>query len=173
MIEALSERLATKIKQANPEQTASIPVMKFGLTIIFNFLIPIVISLILGAIFGKLLETAFAAFLFSTLRMLSGGYHFTSPIPCMIAMIAIATIPPYLTLTPFWISAFTVCSLALVARLAPSNMRGYYKMPEKYYPLLKILSILLVGSNFFFASSVGALVFLLQAVSLLFQNKEV
>lgn len=172
MIEALAEKMALSIKKANEKETVSVAVMKFALIIIINIIIPVVLSLLVGLLTNKLLETAFALGTIIVIRMLSGGYHFRSPIICMTAMIIGATLPPHITLPEYWILGLTIISIILFLVLAPSNLRGYHTMPEKYYPMLKVASVLLVSSNLFFDSQILALVFILQGISL-FQWKEV
>lgn len=167
MIESWSEKIAYSIKKANEEQTASIPVLKFALIILFNFTIPIIISLVIGAILGLLGEVALAATSFILLRMASGGYHFKSSSVCMLTMIIVAIVPPLFSIPSEWVLICNLCSLTLVAILAPSNMRGYNNLPEKYYPFLKTVSLLLVASNFYLGSDTMALVFLIQGISLL------
>jgi Membrane protein putatively involved in post-translational modification of the autoinducing quorum-sensing peptide len=173
MVEAIAERLAAKIKEANPNQTVSIPVMKFALVIVINFAIPAVASLALGAATGKWLETLTVMGYFIVLRMISGGYHFETPITCMLMTFAIIAIPPHLEISKQLTLIFTTFSLIMVSLLAPSNMKGYNTIPEKYYPLLKICSMLIVSSNFILLSGTAAIVLAVQGITLLFQNKEV
>lgn len=172
IIEAWSEKIAQSIKKTDENITVSIPVMKFALIIIINFTIPVIVSLLIGLLTGKFLETGTAIVFFVLLRLLSGGFHFQSPIPCMITMVVITALPPHFSLPDMWITAFTAVALILAALLAPSNLRGYHTMPEKYYPLMKAASVLLIGTNLFIHSSVIASVFLIQGI-LLFRWKEV
>jgi accessory gene regulator B len=172
MIETLAEKMAFSIKKANEQETASLAVMKFALIIIINLIIPIIVSLLIGAATGNFLETLFSLSAFITIRMLSGGYHFSSPIPCMTAMIIAVSLPPHLALPENWTVYLTTASLFLFFMLAPSNLRGYHTMPEKYYPMLKIASVLLVCSNYLISSQILALVLIVQGMSL-FKWKEV
>lgn len=172
MIDSWSEKIAVSIKQANVRETASVEVMAFALTILFNFAIPVIVSLLIGLLTGALPETALSVAAFVVLRMLSGGYHFRSPVPCMLAMIAITATPPHIRLPEEWTFILTAAALTLAICLAPSNMRGYNTMPAKYYPLLKAASVVLVCGNFALASQTAALVFVVQGVSL-FKWKEV
>jgi accessory gene regulator B len=173
MVEALAEKLAVKIKQANPDQTVSVPVMKFALIIVINFTIPIAASLAFGAISGKWFETLAAMGFLIPLRIISGGYHFESPIPCMLVTFAIIALPPHLGLSEQWTLVLTTGSLILFLLLAPSNLKGYNTIPEKYYPLLKLASVLIVCSNFLLLSGTAAIVLTVQGITLLFHNKEV
>jgi accessory gene regulator B len=173
MVEAFAEKLAIKIKQANPDQTVSVPVMKFALIIVINFTIPVTASLAFGVLTGKWLETLTAMAYLIPLRMISGGYHFESPIPCMLVTFAIIALPPQLVLPGQWTWILTAVSLALFLAFAPSNLKGYNTIPEKYYPLLKVVSVLIAGSNFFLLSGTAAIVLAVQGITLLFRNKEV
>ena len=173
MVEALAERLAAGIKRANPEQTVSIPVMKFALIIVINFMIPAMASLAVAAWTGKGLETLTAMGVLVALRMLSGGYHFEKPIPCMLMTFAIIAVPPHVELSERWTVLLTALSLILVILLAPSNMKGYNTIPENYYPLLKAASSIIVCGNFLFLSGTAAIVLAVQGITLLFRNKEV
>jgi accessory gene regulator B len=173
IIEAWSERIALSIKRANENETVSVPVMKFAIIILINFFIPVITSLMIGLASGRLAETALCIIAFVLLRMASGGFHFQSPILCMISTVIVTAVPPHIMISDTWTTAFTVLSLILVLLRAPSNMRGYNRMPERFYPYLKIASAILVGMNFILDSYVVALVFLIQGVLLYKNVKEV
>lgn len=173
IVETLAESLATKIEQVNPGQTASVPVMKFALIILINFTIPVVASMAFGAFTGKWFETLIAMSYFVVMRMISGGYHFESPIPCMLMTFAIIAIPPHVEMSEKSTLILTSFSLVLVILLSPSNMKGYNTISEKYYPLLKVFSVLIVSSNFILLSGAAAIVLAVQGITLLFHNKEV
>jgi accessory gene regulator B len=57
--------------------------------------------------------------------------------------------------------------------LAPANIRGYARMPEKYFPIMKVLSLLIIGSNYIWSSSLLAVVFFIQGILLLPLRREV
>jgi accessory gene regulator B len=173
MVETLAEHLAARIKKANPEQTASVAVMKFALIIVINAVIPIVAAIAFGALTGKWPETMLAIGYFAALRMISGGYHLEKPVPCMVVTFLIVAIPPHIPLSDEMAAWLTAISLVLVLWLAPANMKGYNTIPENYYPMLKILSALLVSGNFLLLSGTAAIVLTVQSITLLFRNKEV
>ncbi|OUM93855.1 MAG: post-translational modification of quorum-sensing peptide protein [Thermobacillus sp. ZCTH02-B1] len=173
MVESWAEKLAIKIKQANPEQTASVPVMKFALIIVINFTVPVIAAMAFGISTGKGAETLTAVSYLLCLRMLSGGYHFERPLPCMLITFLIVAVPPHMDMAEQWTPILTGIALILVLLLAPANMKGYNTIPETYYPLLKIVSALIVCSNFLFFSETAAIVLAVQGFTLLFRNKEV
>jgi accessory gene regulator B len=167
MIEALSEKIAISIKKSNEAETVSVAVMKFALIILFNFFIPVLLSLLIGLLTDRFGETLLSLTAFVLLRMSSGGYHFKSPIACMLSTLFVATVPPLIDLSREWSMLVTGVSLLLFLLLAPSNMRGYHTLPEKYYPVLKLLCVSMVAANFPINSDTVALVSLLQGISLL------
>jgi len=172
MIEALSEKIAVSIKKSNEAETVSVAVMKFALIILFNFFIPVLLSLFVGWLTNRFAETLLSLTAFVLLRMGSGGYHFKLPIACMLSTIFVSTVPPLIDLTKEWTMLVTGASLLLFLLLAPSNMRGYHTLPEKYYPVLKLFCTSIIASNLLINSDTVALVSLLQGISL-FEWKEV
>jgi accessory gene regulator B len=173
MIEAVALRLAEAIKRMEPEKTASVPVMKFALEAVLNTLITLGIIVIVGCVTGSLGHTLLAAACFSILRFFSGGLHFAKAVHCSIVSTCLIVAAPHIALNIQWLIAVTVLSLLLVLIFAPSNIRGHARIPEKYFPVLKIAAALIVCSNFIFLDSTVALVFLCQAVTIVNFKKEV
>lgn len=172
MIEAWAEKIALSIKEANKEETTSVAVMKYALIIVINFLIPYTTALLVGLLTHRFAETLLAVVVFIFIRAFSGGYHFKSAIACVVVSACVTTIPPHLHLSDKWIVVFTAISFIAAAILAPAHIKGYARMPEKYFPLMKVISLFVIGSNFIIHSSTMAIIFLLQAISL-FDVKEV
>ena len=168
----LSEKLAITIKKANENETASVEVMKFSLILLFNMFFTILLSLILAALFGTVRETVLALFSFMLLRIFSGGFHFKTATACTVASVAIVVIVPLIPITDQIAFYLTLAALILVLKFAPSNIRGTVRIPEKYFPFLKIISALIVSSNFLLSNHLLALIFFVQAVSLI-SKKEV
>jgi len=173
MIETWAERLAISIKNANEKDTVSVQVMKYALTIVINFLIPYSMALVIGWLTNMFLETLVAVATLIAVRASSGGYHFRSTTACTIATAMVSVIPPHIYLSYEWTIYLTAIGFVLFALYAPANIKGYARMPEKYFPVMKWVSVIIAGSNFFIESPIIAIILLLQGVSLLFPNKEV
>ncbi|WP_051235915.1 accessory gene regulator ArgB-like protein [Paenibacillus pinihumi] len=171
MIESLAEKLAVKIKKTNEQDTVSIAVMKYALIIVINFLIPYTSALIIGIISGKFSETALSVLALILVRAVSGGYHFQSSTVCSIVTMLVAAAPPHIPFPEGWNLYITAISFVIFAIFAPANIKGYARMPEKYFPLMKVISLFIVGSNFIFQVPVFTMIFIVQALSLLFPNK--
>ncbi|XEC93907.1 accessory gene regulator ArgB-like protein [Paenibacillus tarimensis] len=173
MIEAWAEKLAISIKGANEKETASINVMKFALIIIINFLIPCMCALMVGLMTGKSVETAVSVLTFVLVRASSGGYHFQTSTVCTVVSTIVMAVPPHISFPDQWNIYVTGFAFILFLIFAPANIKGYARMPERYFLLMKIISLIIVGSNFILLSPLLTTVFLLQGISLLVPSKEV
>lgn len=164
MDNAWAERIANAIKQQAPEETASVEVMKYALVSLYHGLSVLFASLIIGAITGKLVETLITLIAFALLRFLSGGFHFESALTCFIFSTVISSAIPHIPLPDGYFLIVMITSIILLGIFAPSSVKGVTRIPEKYYPLLKVGSILLVSLNFFIGSELLAVTFFTQSV---------
>ncbi len=172
MIEGLADKMAVTIKRMNPEDTSSLAVLKFGLTIFLETASIVILSLLIGWMTGKLSETGVVLLATLALRSVSGGFHFKTFAVCTaVSTFTIAVIPHILVFNSLTMG-LTLASLVLVVWFAPSYVENHTRVPSKYYPLLKIISLLMVGSNLYFHSYLLALTYSVQAVSLIDTKKE-
>ncbi|MRN53532.1 hypothetical protein GJB61_11050 [Paenibacillus sp. LC-T2] len=163
----LSHKIALTINKYNPENTSSIEVMQYALNIIMNTLLILIISLLVGLFTGQLIETSLVLLSFSTLRFFSGGAHLKTALTCNIFSIILCTAIPHLVFLVkdlFWI--VNGISLILMLLFAP-NPDINAQIPSKRYPVMKLISILLVFSNFFIYSSVIGLAFMAQSLTVI------
>lgn len=171
LIEHWAERTAISIKKMNPEQTTSVEIMKFALLIWINGLSVTIMCLMVGAFTGKFEETALVLVAFGTLRFVSGGYHFNSALQCIIASTLLLSTLPHVALSHNWNLGLLITSLILLAIFAPSNIINQTRIPEKYFPFLKICSIILVLANFAFFSDIVTATFFVQAVTTIYLRR--
>lgn len=174
MIEQAAERLAIRIHEANREETASVPVLKFALIGLFNNTLTFVLILLAGALLGMFPESLLAFFAFMGLRLFAGGAHFNSAYLCIAVSVATVTAAVFLSvyLNDTLTFASTAVSLLIIAWFAPSNIKKTRIKPSRR-PLYKVVSVLIVAANFIIQSPLLALVFLAQAISTLDIQKEV
>jgi accessory gene regulator B len=167
IIENVADRLAVVIKKSNPEKTASVAVLKYGLIIFLNFMTTVGLALIIGLIIGNIGEVAIALIAFLILRTFSGGVHFNTALQCTIvsSLVIVTTTLP--NLSPIGILIANIISCILILVYAPSRLEKQSNFPKKYYPALKLLSLLIVSANFLVQSEVLSLVFLVQSISLI------
>src|SRR5690625_721278 len=96
MIEKVSEMLAFRLKSINPEETASVEVMKFSLSVLINFAAIVFLSLFISAFLGTFTSTLTALVALATLRAVSGGFHLPVSEYCVAASTALFLLIPYI-----------------------------------------------------------------------------
>jgi accessory gene regulator B len=166
-LDAFAQRTAVRMKAINNEKTASVEVLKFGLLLFINSFSIMFISLLIGFITGKLIETVLTLVGFALLRACTGGYHLKSSIQCIIISSAIMTIIPHIPLNQSVALSLTVISIVLVLIFAPFALENQNNIPKRYYPYLKIMGIILVAINLFLMSNTLAVCFFVQSVMLI------
>ncbi|PYI57077.1 accessory gene regulator B family protein [Paenibacillus flagellatus] len=167
MLEAIANKLAISIKRANTEETASVEVMTYSLGILLNLFATLILTTIFGLIFGKTVEIFTILIAFAVLRAFSGGYHFEKSEYCVIFSTAMAIGLSYADFSLIPNLILTMMSLLLVAWFAPYSKVRNTLIPVKYDPFLKIVSIVIVATNFLFVSSLLSAAFFVQALTLI------
>lgn len=165
MVESLALRIAKAIKRVEPERTASVEVLKFSLEFLMNTFITLLIIVLIGTVTGKLGQTLLGLGAFVVLRFFSGGMHMGKAFHCSLLTTLLITLAPHLPLDKPFTIALSVVSAAILLVFAPSNIEGHARIPTKYFPLLKLASVLIALSNLVFLNATIALVQLIQAVT--------
>ena len=166
MINRLSETIATRIKQINPEETASIEVMKFALVSIMQHVITLCLIFLIGAATGHVIDACIVNVSFILLRLFSGGFHLQSSALCiLVSTLAVAPIPLVAEyVSPQLALILTIASFAIIAVFAPTNVKRTRIKPSQH-PIYKLISLLIVSVNFIINSPLIATAFLVQAIS--------
>ncbi|PZD93151.1 accessory regulator AgrB [Paenibacillus sambharensis] len=167
MIQVFSQRLAESIKAAVPDHPASINVLRYSISFLINALSVIFISTIAGLITGKIAETAIVLVSFALLRQVSGGYHLKSGGLCIAISSALMIVIAQVQLADPYVMLFNCLSALLVLFYAPSRIERQTRIPHKYYPLLKILALLLVAISTVINKDVLAAALLAQSLTLI------
>jgi accessory gene regulator B len=172
MIDTLAEKMALSLKKMNVDETASVEVMKFSLIAILNAASILILTATAGYITGKPWDTFLALTAFAVLRMFSGGYHLHSSDLCVAVSTLLFAAIPHIPMNTMAVFVLNGVSFILVFLFAPSRIENQTRIPPKYYPLLKIISALLVAVNFYLLSPAIALSFSVQALSLTVKGGE-
>ncbi len=169
MIEQVANRIALKIKEVSPEETASVELMKFALTGILHNTITIGTALLIGAVAGTFVEVLLAVACFMFLRLFSGGYHFKSALSCFFFSAAIFVSIPFIPITSDfeYLHAITAASLVLCVIFAPSNIKEHIRVPERYFFVFKIISVAIVIASYFLDHPIITLSLLAQSLTLI------
>jgi accessory gene regulator B len=167
MIEYLSLRIANHIKAAVPEHLTSVAVLKHSVGIILNVLFIVGLTIGMSLITGKVKEASLLLLMFAILRQMTGGIHLKSGIGCVLTTSITCIALSFLSLNYNWTIAATILSIVLILIYAPSGIEKQSRIPKRYYPFLKCIAVALVGTNLIFASSVIAISFLVQSITLI------
>jgi accessory gene regulator B len=171
-IENLSNKIASKIKLANPDQTTDIEVMSFSLSFLINNILILVLLLLFGTVTDNIHHIIIAMVSFALLRIVTGGYHIKSSSLCVIVSTTILILISYATLNHPLLIGLNIISLILVAWFAPSKVENQTNIKKKYFPILKIIGTLIVLSNFYSLSGVMACAFFAQSLLLIYKREE-
>jgi accessory gene regulator B len=165
MVEALASRIAMKLKEIEPEKTQSVAVMKFALEAIINTAITISFITVIALVTNSVSETFIALGAYGVLRFFSGGLHLRSSLNCSLVSTMLISASPHIYINQQWTIIASIVALILILIYAPANMEGHARIPTKYFPALKWISIAIICTNFIWFSSTIAIVFLIQAVT--------
>lgn len=169
---SIAYRIARAIKEADPDKTHSIEIMQYSLTIILNTLSIIISTLVIGWLLGEFREAALAMCCSIVLRIASGGVHLRSAWACNVVSTSIFVLIPIISL--YWdppVNVLNIVILLIMILYAPQPDRNT-SVPKKWYPWLKLMSILLAASNFYWNSEVIGLAFLIQSLTIIPLRKE-
>ncbi|GIO06038.1 hypothetical protein J31TS6_20660 [Brevibacillus reuszeri] len=167
MIERMALYIAKSIKRANPEQTASVEVMQYSLIAIIGTGSAIFLSILFAAFLGTAAQTISVLVSFMTLRAFSGGFHFESAEKCALVSILGAVVIPLIPLSDTTTDILLTVALVLILLLAPKGKNQSRIFSRKHYPLLKLISLVIVTTNYWIGLPEVTISFLVQALSLL------
>lgn len=171
MIEAAAEKIARHIKSNTPDHPASVARLKFSLEVVLNAALIILFTLLISLFVGKFATTAIIMASFAILRQLTGGKHLPTGEWCVAVSTALFIALSFIHLEGAWILTSTGCSMALILIYAPSNIEKQSRIPQKYYPALKIAGFTLVGMNLLIQSPAIAIGVLAQSLSLIHERR--
>lgn len=167
MIHSLANRIAIGIKRTAPDHPASVDVLRYSLATILNALFIIGFSLAISLFTGHIVSALIVLFSFALLRQVSGGIHLKDGTLCVIVSTAGVTVISFADFGHTLTVTLTLISLLLTAAFAPSRIERQTRIKAKFYPLLKLIAILVISSNFLFGSTVLALTFFVQSSTLI------
>lgn len=162
-IDRSTSYLVRFIRKNNPD-AASEAVLKYSLSLLINTGLAIFISLSICTITGHFKFAVISITYLLILRYVSGGIHLSSSLSCCLLTIFMIITISHLKYTYSTIGiAFDIFSALVFLITAPNGIKGFSSIKSKYYPLLKISSLVLVASNFYLQSSVLSTANIVQA----------
>lgn len=162
-----SHQLAVYLKRVNPQHPASIEVITFAIRSLSNFIGTTIVSLLIAYFLQQTSAALLAMISFAVLRSISGGYHLKTSLGCVVATSLMVNIIPFIPVHKHVFYLMTFLSMLLCGAFGARNINHTTRIPEKYFPLLRILSVLVVSVNLLVQSNIMALSFFAQSLSLI------
>ncbi|WP_429351687.1 accessory gene regulator B family protein [Paenibacillus sp. 4624] len=159
-------RIAKHIKSVVPNHPVPEDSMRHSLIAIINFATVVALTLLGTIITGRFEQAVLLLKCFALLRMFSGGLHLESSMKCAVVTAGATTALSMLNINDAWSVVLTVISMYIMIHFAPSGIENQTRIPERFYPALKVISFLIVASNLWFLSSMAAIAFFVQALTL-------
>lgn len=170
MLDRLALALHKRMVATGVENAPSVAVIIYALEILTNTFSAAIAGLIIGALSGEFLDTLYGLLVLVVIRYISGGYHLKSSFWCVIASTFVVAAIPHIQVYNGYIPYLTGFSVIMMLIFSPANYDKYATIPERFYPLLKVISAAVVASNFLINSDVMTVVFVLQSGLLLFKE---
>jgi accessory gene regulator B len=173
-IDKAATSIATSIRDNNPK-AASQTVLFYALSLMINSSLTVLIVIIVSSLTGHLTEALIVIFCYTLLRFVSGGCHMASSLACCIASSINFILASHIEYDYhfFYLGMLlNTASIAILLKTAPMGIEGISRIDKKYYPLLKLASVVIVASNYFFQLDFLATAFFIQALhtTKLFEN---
>lgn len=165
IIDRSALQLAKAIRRNDPN-AASEAVLNYALVIVLNTICTIAIVLIVNLLTGYLIEGIITMFAFALLRSFSGGLHLKSSLFCTLFSAASLILISHIEIGYMYIGLILdLISIAILLVYAPKGFENRSRLDPKYYPFLKVASILIVAANFYIHSPLLSLAFFTQALT--------
>lgn len=150
-----------------PEHQATVAVLQYSISFILNILFIIGLSLGISLLTGQIMNAVIALIAFAALRQVSGGYHLKSGMMCIVVSTAGITLLSFAEFNGTATILFNGIAFILALFFAPSRIEAQTRIPKKYFPILKLISLAMIAIGFAAGSSVLASAFLVQALTLI------
>jgi len=167
LINALANTIAVGIKAKVPEHPASVAVLQYSISFILNTISVIVLALGISLITGRTMETVVALVAFAALRQVSGGYHLKSGLYCILISTLVILLLSFADFNSTVTMSLNIISAVLVLLFAPSKIERQTKIPARFFPLLKVIGLLMVATSGFIGYPVLAAAFFVQSLTLI------
>ncbi|KZS47799.1 accessory gene regulator ArgB-like protein [Paenibacillus glucanolyticus] len=166
IIEGLSKRIAEVIKRQIPDHNSSISVLQHAAAILLNVMLTVIFTLLISAFTGNAKQALISMIGFAVLRQFSGGFHLKTGAGCIAFTTVLFTLVSFVDVNHVTVLVMNVLSLLLVMMFAPSRIEKQSRIPREHYYKLRLISCFIVMLNFGLQSPTLAVIFFIQALSL-------
>ncbi|WP_159881387.1 accessory gene regulator B family protein [Paenibacillus puerhi] len=164
LIDRTARYLAISIRNNYPAAHSE-SVLTYSLITLINTLSAIIISLIVSVFTNHIFETTITIIAFLAIRYVSGGMHLSSSVHCSIFSSIVILISSHIFFQyQGWGQILNFISLIILSITAPNGIKGVSRISERYYPILKLISCIIVLLNFWIQSPSLSMIYFIQAV---------
>jgi accessory gene regulator B len=168
MIDKLVDNISTSLVNKFPEELPPYGVTRYGIKFLISNLLPILLLLLIGTVINAFNEVMISILSFSTLRLVSGGFHAKKPELCLvISTIMILSIAKFGYFFEEYTVVVNLLSLTLVLIFSPSNIEGQTKILKENFKYLKLVSLAILAVGFFLDNYLISTSFLAQSIFLI------
>jgi accessory gene regulator B len=162
-IDRAAESIAQSIRRNNPNAGSEVA-LKYASSLLINTLTAITAALLISMVTGHFYSCLIGIVSFTLVRFVSGGMHMSTSVSCCVLSIVIFITASYVNFD--YSSIFIlmdITSIIILMITAPNDIKNVSSIDPKYYPLLKLIAVVLVASNFWIQSSVLTAAFIIEA----------
>jgi accessory gene regulator B len=153
MIESAASSIAERLNKYTGNKNISIDFVRYRIAEILHVIIIFSVSITISIFTGKTIDTILALIAFGVLRKLSGGFHLKTLEGCQIFTIILVTAITFIHSSNIMLINLVTLLLLII----------FSKKKQSY----KVISSLLVASNFVIQSEIVAISFLAQSLTLI------
>ncbi|MBW7477659.1 accessory gene regulator B family protein [Paenibacillus oenotherae] len=166
-MQTIAYKLALGLKNRVPSHHGSVAVFQFAFEVLLNIIGALMLTLFISLFTGQILATCLALTALAALRMVSGGAHFKYSSLCTLVTAIVANFASLSDFPAIYVVVATSISVVIALIYAPSRIEEQTRIPKKYFPVLKLISVILIASNYLIGSSIIAVTFLIQSLTLI------
>lgn len=156
--------LARSIRKHNSEASSE-HVLKYSLALLINTSISITASFIICLMTGHAITALITILSLLTIRYFSGGMHLNSSLACCIATVIIIVFCSHMEFNyNYFFVILDIFSCLILLKTAPQGIQDVSSINVKFYPFLKVMSVLIVIANLYINSTVLSSVFFIQSL---------
>ncbi|ANE48334.1 hypothetical protein SY83_20915 [Paenibacillus swuensis] len=163
IIDSTAQNIARSIRKHYPEAGSEIA-LRYSLSLIINSTTSMVLIFIISILTHRFYEAVIVLATFLLLRYFTGGVHLNSSLACCLFSVILLSSITFAEFNYYFLGVlFNIIAIIIFLIKAPEGIENISRIDRRYYPLLKLISILIVSTNFIISSSLLSLVFITQA----------
>lgn len=183
MVEKIAIKIGSFLNKYSPQKQENNVIINYGIEILLEFFIKIVVLISVGTICNKTIETVIFLLAFSILRSQAGGIHAKTGLGCLFAMVGVwgigIFINEYLQLSRTQVLWLGIYCLFILSRIAPQfTDKGIQLLPKviiKKKIFTVLLAICFMTTAYFYSKLRGILtvVVVVETITVILERRKI